>query len=285
MEYISYPIAFGDAVRKLRNAKKLNQIEFYRYLFPATAKTDENIKKTMNAIENGKRASVSIDFFMAICRKCDVSADYLIGNDQYRNYDVKYVCEYTGLSEDAVIKLHSWQEAANNGSDVSRIGEGFWGDEGERQVMLAYDKLYGLQYLKILNYLFYEYETKEKFNGKSKIVKMSNVGVLHALHLLCITKPYRVLGKALIEESIGSKYEAMIERDPYLDSLFDHISLDAASSMVLQDENDVWYPLNISDVFEQIARNQLNRSIDRLVESIKNDLRETQNVDVVHHKK
>ena len=149
-------------------------------------------------------------------------------------------------------------------------------------MLQAYDKLYGIQYLKILNYLFSEFETKEKINGKTRKYKFSNVGVLHALHLLCITKPYRVLGKVLMEESIGSGYEAILEHDPYLRSCFDHISLDAEKNMVLQDENDVWYPLDISDVFEQIARNHLNRSIDRLVESIKKDLKKAQNTDVVH---
>ena len=96
----------------------MNQIEFYKYLFPDTDKEDENIKKKMNKIENGKQSSVDFDFFLALCHKCDVSSDYLIGKDSYENFDIKQVCEYTGLSEAAVKQLHKWQTDANNGADL-----------------------------------------------------------------------------------------------------------------------------------------------------------------------
>ncbi len=285
MESISYPIIFGEIVRKERNARNLNQVEFYKFLFPNTCKEEENIKKTMNAIENGKRSSVSIDFFMAFCEKCDVSADYLIGNDHYRNHDIAYICEYTGLTEKTVRTLHGWQDDANNGADISIIGNAFWGDEGEKQMEMAYSKMYALQYLRILNYLFSEYETKEKFNGKQKRVKYSNTGVLYALHQLCITKPYRLKGKLLFEETFGHGYEYILARDPFLKNCLDSVSLNATDTMVLQDENDVWYPLNINSVFEQIARNHLNKSIDRLIESIKKEFSQKQIKEVVHQVK
>ena len=271
MELNSYLFRFGDIVRKERNSLGLNQVEFFKHLFPDTNKRDENIKKKMNAIETGKQKSVDMDFLMALCDKCEVSADYLIGNDPYRNHDLESICEYTGLEEKAVRRLHGWQNDANNGADTSIIGDAFWGEEGEKQMNKAYAKQYALQYLKILNYLFAESETKEKINGKMQKEKYSNIGVLYSLHLLCITKPYRVIGKPLLKEMLGDEYEVMFEHNPYLRSCFDSISLNAEETMVLQDDNDVWYPLNINTVFEQIARNHLNKSLDRLIESIKKD--------------
>lgn len=284
MELNCYPIIFGEIVRKERNALNLNQVEFYRFLFPDTHKEDENIKKTMNAIENGKRISVSIDFFMALCDKCDVSADYLIGNDSYRNHDIASICDYTGLSEKAVQTLHNWRESSKKDVDISIIGNAFWGDDGEKEMELAYDKLYALQYLRILNYLFSESDTKEVIFGKRRKIKYSNVGVLYALHRLCITKPYRLKGKLMLEETFGQEYESFFENYPYLRSSLDSVSLDASENMILQDDNDVWYPLNLETVFDQIARNHLNRSIDRLIESVKKELDQNQGDEVVHQK-
>ena len=271
MESISYPKRFGDIVKRERNALGLSQTAFYKYLFPETNKEDENIKKKMNAIENGKQKGVEVDFFIALCDKCDVSADYLIGASQYRNHDLDSICNYTGLTENAVRQLHRWQNSANNGSDTSIIGHAFWGDEGEKEMTLAIEKQYALQYLKILNLLFSESETKERINGKMQKEKYSNVGVLYSLHLLCITKPYRIIGQPLLEETLGDWYETLLERNPYLKSHLDRISVNAAETMLLQDDNDVWYPLNINAVFEQIARNHLNKSLDRLIESVKKE--------------
>ena len=284
MESFSYLLRFGAIVRKERNALHLNQVEFYKYLFPDTTKQDENIKKKMNIIENGKQASVDIDLFLALCDKCDVSADYLLGMNPFRNHDIESICKYTGLSENAVRQLHTWQNDANNGGDISRIGNAFWSGEEERQMNLAYAKLNAIQYLKILNCLFSESETKDLINGKKRTEKYSNVGVLYSLHLLCITKPYRILGKPMLNETLGEGYEYYLEHNPYLQRLFDQVSLNAAEDMILQDENDVWYPINMNTVFEQIARNHLNKSLDRLIESIKKEFGDSQNSDAVHHR-
>ena len=64
MELINHPRRFGNTVRSIRKKKHMNQIEFYKYLFPDTDKEDENIKKKMNKIENGKQSSVDFDFFL-----------------------------------------------------------------------------------------------------------------------------------------------------------------------------------------------------------------------------
>ena len=42
MEFIRYLKALGDNVIKIRKAKKMNQVEFYNFLFPDNTLFDEN---------------------------------------------------------------------------------------------------------------------------------------------------------------------------------------------------------------------------------------------------
>ena len=79
MESFIHPTAFGELVRTERKRLKLSQVDFYLFLFPDTNKAEETIKKKMNSIENGKQKSIDFDFLLAVCQKCDVSADYILG--------------------------------------------------------------------------------------------------------------------------------------------------------------------------------------------------------------
>lgn len=56
-------------------------------------------------------ASATSSNLIDICNKCNVSADYLLGlsNESTRDLDLKAVCKYTGLSENAVKVLNDNQ--------------------------------------------------------------------------------------------------------------------------------------------------------------------------------
>lgn len=274
MERICHPVLFGETVASVRKSMGMNQVEFYRFLFQDTTKEEETIKKKMNKIENGKQVYVDFDFFLALCTKCDVSADYLIGKESIKNYDIKAVCEYTGLSEKAVQQLHRWQIDANNGADLSIIGSVVVGEDGEAQMDNAFAKQSALQYLKILNHLFNEGVAKVKILGKTRKERFSNVGVLHSLYLLCMTEPKKIIGKPLLSETFDGFEDYLFKMHPHLKSQLERVVLDASSFMVLQDYDEVWYPLDMKNVIEQFGRKHLNESIDRLIDTIRKDDRE-----------
>ncbi len=271
MELINHPRRFGNTVRSIRKKKHMNQIEFYKYLFPDTDKEDENIKKKMNKIENGKQSSVDFDFFLALCHKCDVSSDYLIGKDSYENFDIKQVCEYTGLSEAAVKQLHKWQTDANNGADLSIIGNVVVGDDGDIKMHQAYNKQFALEYLKILNYLFTEIDTKETIFGETKKIRCSNIGVLNSLHTLCIKEPKKIVGTPIMGETFEGYEDFLFKMHPHLKTVLERVTIDASSTVILQDDSEIWYPLDVKSIIEQIGRRHLDKSIDRLIDTIKND--------------
>ena len=122
MEVNSYLVVFGERLKTIRRQKNMSQVKFYNYLYPHNEKSEETIKKKMNMIERGKQKSLDLDFVLTVCHRCDLSVDFLLGiRDDYRNYDLKYICDYTGLDQEAVGWLHKWNQGKNNGADISRI--------------------------------------------------------------------------------------------------------------------------------------------------------------------
>lgn len=101
----------GDFVRNQRKNMKMNQIIFYKYLFPEKNLNDENIKKKMNSIENGKGKEMNYELLFRLREKFDVSIDYLLGFEiEYPNYENKAACEYTGLKPETIKQLHFWSK-------------------------------------------------------------------------------------------------------------------------------------------------------------------------------
>lgn len=84
----------------LREEKGMTQKEFADFLGIATGAVGgyENRTRTPNTKQ-----------LLNICQKCNVSADYLLGLEEITKPDneLKFVCEYTGLSERAVVILHN----------------------------------------------------------------------------------------------------------------------------------------------------------------------------------
>lgn len=100
---------FGKVVKETRLSMnpKMSQVAFFYYLFPNTYKTEENIKKKMNAIERGRGTNLDMTFLEAFVLKTNYSLDYIFGNNaNYKSYDNEYLCNYFGLAEETIIALH-----------------------------------------------------------------------------------------------------------------------------------------------------------------------------------
>ena len=110
MERHNHLKTMGKIVRETRKRNHMNQIDFYRELFPERELEEENIKKKMNAIENGKMKRVDIDLLLRLRDRFDVSLDYLFGFEtEYPSYENKAASQYTGLSTEAVRQLRYWK--------------------------------------------------------------------------------------------------------------------------------------------------------------------------------
>lgn len=275
MESFTHPYAFGCLVRSERKRLNMNQIDFYNYLFPNNEKEEETIKKKMNSIENGKQKSVDFDMLLAICKKCNVSADYILGlKTDYRNHANEFVCSYTGLNEKAIACLHKWNMDKRNGADLSLIGKAFLGDQ-EQDVNNAYKKQSAITFLRIINCLFKEGELPSDKKRKDSVF-YSNLRILHSLYLMCMAKPETITGTPVFDESdILQDLIATDLFDPYLKQLisnsFQYSRLDGSKPIFMKDDNDVIYPISMKDILEQIARRQLDRALDDLIASVNTD--------------
>ena len=91
---------FGDRLRDLRNISGISQ---------KVLCNDLGISKAaLSYYENGQRVP-DIDILLNIAKRFNVSADYLLGRTSVKTTDIdlKAVCEYIGLSENAVTKIRS----------------------------------------------------------------------------------------------------------------------------------------------------------------------------------
>lgn len=98
-------IAFSERLKALRKAAGFNQTELGEKL---------NCQRTRIAdLERGK-STPSLEDIEILCREFDVSSDYLLGLSDVRTNepDVKMICDYTGLSEEAVRNLHDYVSSA-----------------------------------------------------------------------------------------------------------------------------------------------------------------------------
>jgi len=218
----------------------------------------------MNAIENGKMKHVNFEFILAVCQKCHVSADYILGlKNDYRNTENEFVCHYTGLNEYAVSVLHAWAEAKDNGSDISKMDCAFWGNDGKEEIEKMQQKQEAIQFLKILNLLF-----REDPSVKKKKNRYSNLRILYSLYTLCMEQPITITGKLKPGERL---YDYLSINRPDLKAYSEHVSLDASDILLLQDESQVFYPFDAKSVIEHIARRNLDDAIDALLCRVKEE--------------
>lgn len=268
MEIYSYLKTFGDKVRQIRREMKLNQCEFYDYLFPQMATSEENKKKKINAVEKAKQKRLDCEILLTLCDKKDLSVDYLLGiKDDYSNHALAFICDYTGLSEKAVKQLHKWSVAKNNGADVSKIDDVYCGDDADEQYQRAYDKQDALQFLRIINYLFTEGVYKNpKHHGKKE--PYSNLSIFTCLYLLSMAKPEMIeafLSQETMERN-GHLFASNVQ-----DITGEIVSIDIKKGIFLQDNRKVWYNIEAKQFIEQYAKRKLEEGINRLIEQVKKE--------------
>ena len=230
----------------------------------------------MNSVENGKQKTVDFAFLLAVCQKCQVSADYILGlKTDFRNHENQFVSDYTGLDETAVIQLHKWNKDRNNEVDLSILGRAFRDDE-ELLAEKAYAKQTGTTFLRIINYLFKEGELPSSIL-KNKTEPYSNLLILHSLYLLCMAQP-KVLTGAVKRDEIDGLEELLMFKaanpaydDNPLMRYLDYMKLDGSKLMVLEDENNVFYPVSMKEILEQIARRKLDKGLENLIASVNQD--------------
>ena len=268
METISYFYQFGNLVTELRKKKKMNQVQFYDYLYPDNGKTDENKKKIMNAIENGKYKTLDRDFFMKICITFDISADYALGmRNDYSNYDIKFICEYTGLEEPVVKQLHKLNMDKNNGADISKLDEAIVGEDADEIYHRMRDKHDAIRLLKIINSLFKEGTWKNP-KKKGRKEPYSNMTIFTALSMLCMTKAETMMAYPSMERMTDEEKLFHLSRDQQ------HVSpvyLDAGECMMLEDSDKVWHFVKPKDLIDQYARRMLNESVERMIVLLKTE--------------
>ena len=207
---------------------------------------------------------------LAICQKCDVSADYILGlKKDYINYDHEFVCAYTGLDENAVQILHEWVLNKNNGADLSMIGKAYFECE-EEEMIKAHNKQTGIIFLRIINHLFKEKKTGSG-NKRKKGKPYSHLRILHSLYLMCMAKPKSITGIPFLGESDSSdNYMTSGNPDPNTpDKELGFVKLDGRETIYMEADNDVTYIVSVKEILEQIARRNLDKAIDDLVSSVK----------------
>ena len=97
---------FGGRLQELRIKKGLSRKAFYMAL---RGKNGERIpdgygEKTVRSWESGS-AWPSAELIKPICQLLGCCSDYLLCNIQEKDHDIKFICEETGLSEEAVERL------------------------------------------------------------------------------------------------------------------------------------------------------------------------------------
>ena len=265
METKGYLTNFGDTVFRIRREKKMNQVQFYDFLFPGNELTDENKKKKMNAVENAKKAYVDWKFLIALCEKCDISADYFLGlRKDYSNHEREFVSEYTGLEERAVKILHKWKLAKNNGTDISKLDGAFSGEDADEQYRRTREKQEGMQFLKIINYLFTEGIRKNP-DRRGKKEPYTNLSILYALYMLTLAKP-EIMDAYLSNESLEGNWDLF--NFNIMDVSKRKVTVDASKPFLMRDSTKIWHYCSAKIIIEQYARKELNKSIDRLIEQL-----------------
>lgn len=263
MESISHLIDFGEKVRNIRKKLDMNQIEFYKFLFPDSDSSEEAIKKKMHNIENGVQKSVDLELFLSICDKCDISADYLIGKEKdYSNYERKAIGTYTGLNDNAIKQLHEWSLAKNINVNNYCFDEIALVEDGlhDNSASIKIKKDSAMLFLGMFNLLFEGGKHTTTVNDRKYEEPFSNLSIIHSLYMLCMDQPKIISGhltQEYMEENFG--YSKLFD---------DYVQIDA-SKVSFEDETNVLFPLNVEMLIHQYAWKRLETAVDLLRMQIK----------------
>lgn len=105
---------YGENYKRLRTDKGLTQKEL--------AKALNIVHSTISDIEKSKNPP-TIEQLQAYHKYFGVSYEYLLGETYVMKPDLQLICEYTGLSENAVEKLHEFYTAEYGHRYVERVNK------------------------------------------------------------------------------------------------------------------------------------------------------------------
>ena len=72
----------------------------------------DSVQRSIDTVRNWEQGKnkPSLDDFMGLCDFLDCDADYLLDNMEVPTHELDFVCKYTGLSPEAVKKLHKFAD-------------------------------------------------------------------------------------------------------------------------------------------------------------------------------
>lgn len=109
MEYKNKLPVIGDAIKKARKEKGITQEDLLERL--RCTGTNASIgRNSLSALENGNTEGlkIRINTLYEIGKILDVDLDYFLGITDFKKYEHKEICEYTGLTEDAITTLRDF---------------------------------------------------------------------------------------------------------------------------------------------------------------------------------
>lgn len=98
-------LAFGDKLKALRKKKGYTQ-EYAAAQIGCTP-------KTYRSWEHSESANLRSDYLEALVKVFDVDMDYLTGRIEEGTHNKQFICDYLGLSGEAVDLLHHLKEHGN----------------------------------------------------------------------------------------------------------------------------------------------------------------------------
>ena len=253
----------GKRVQEIRTGLKMNRQDFYDYLFPNNGKSLECKKKKVYDVEKGCSKKIDMDFMLAVCEKENLSMDYLLGFIDDFSYDLKHVCEYTGLDANAVKRLHYWNENQNSDADLSILTDGYCGFGNVDELYAkAHDKQVGMQLLRLVNFLFKDHEIVD--NKK----KRPHISILYDLNQLIMIEPNEISGELKLDED---DIRIIQEVTPWYFNKPLELKIDASKTCTLSDKNNVFDLVLAKDLLRQAAWEYLKKDIDALIEDMENE--------------
>ena len=93
----------GQRIRKLRDIKAEEDGHCTQ------AELGAALGVTQNTVQKWEHDMICLnsDKIVALADYFDVSCDYLLSRIKAKNHDIQFICDYTGLSEESIEKLHS----------------------------------------------------------------------------------------------------------------------------------------------------------------------------------
>jgi transcriptional regulator with XRE-family HTH domain len=245
-------IEMGKKIYDVRKRNHMSQIAFYKSLFPEKDLYEENIKKKMNAIENGKNKKCDYELLFRLHEKYDISLDYLFGFEtEYPNYDNKAASDYTGLSAEAIRQLHYWNNHKNNSHPQ------ILSDMTDQQIEQLLNEITRIQesnwILDIVSKLL-----EFKSDGGMDIGN-ADLSILYDIYMMTLDSPDIVLG---IPEDIARSNMAFTEK-------ISHYERIAADTISFSDSMNELHPINIGEINRQIWKQRLMNDLEKFTVEVR----------------